>query len=322
MSKPQKQCIDCAREGITSRRKTPHPGPRCATHHRAVRNERRTRSHSKRVEEVYGISAEEYWSIYEAQGGKCAICRRATGARKRLSVDHCHLSGEVRGLLDSTCNKLLGHIRDDPSAADRIADYLENPPARAVLSPEDEEWRTCEESDAYEVSSLGRVRSWHVRGSRSGGRTETPVTLSLLDNGSGYMQVSLGRDKKRYVHDLVAKAFIGPKPEGVETCHNDGDKSNNRADNIRYDTPSENQRDMVRHGTRNRSRLTEPEVIQILDALQGGAPASAIAEAFGVSKSAVYNISARRTWAWVPHEHTGRRSAERKRVAPIHLKEE
>lgn len=50
------------------------------------------------------------------------------------------------------------------------------------------------------------------------------------------------------VHGLVAEVFIGPRPEGLDVCHNDGDKSNNRASNLRYDTHSENQKDEVRAG--------------------------------------------------------------------------
>ena len=141
MSKPQRQCIDCARDGITSKRKTPHPGPRCATHHRQVRGERRNRSHAKRIEETYSITSEQYWAIYEAQGGKCAICRRATGARKRLSTDHDHkcCAGPkscgkcVRSLCCSACNRMLGHIRDDPEIAERIIHYLHYPPGRELL---------------------------------------------------------------------------------------------------------------------------------------------------------------------------------------------
>jgi len=79
---------------------------------------------------VYGITAEQYWAIYELQGGRCYICRRATGARKRLSVDHCHVTGFVRGLLCSPCNKnVLGHLRDDREALIRAVDYLDRFPA-------------------------------------------------------------------------------------------------------------------------------------------------------------------------------------------------
>jgi len=83
---------------------------------------------------TYGITAEEYWSIYEFQGGVCYICRRANGKRKRLSVDHCHTTGIVRGLLCSKCNKdVLGHLRDDPEALYRAAEYLNGPPAVSAV---------------------------------------------------------------------------------------------------------------------------------------------------------------------------------------------
>jgi hypothetical protein len=135
-----KPCKDC---GSTTR-KTPHPGPRCVTCHRAIVKVRRLAAQQKRVLQVYGITAEEYDRIYEVHGGRCAICRRATGARKRLSVDHDHaqavLDGHdadkgcprcVRGLLCSTCNKTHGHLRDDPEAWDRGAEYLRNWPSGA-----------------------------------------------------------------------------------------------------------------------------------------------------------------------------------------------
>lgn len=134
MSKPQKQCIDCEKAGITSKRKTPHPGPRCASHWRATRNARRSRTHSKHIEETYALSTEEYYEIIAAQGGKCAICQRATGARRKLSVDHCHSSGLVRGALCKPCNRnILGHARDDIAFFERCIEYLKNPPAQQVI---------------------------------------------------------------------------------------------------------------------------------------------------------------------------------------------
>jgi hypothetical protein len=82
----------------------------------------------------YGITAEEYAKILDAQGGKCYLCQRATGARKRLSVDHDHKTGEVRGILCGPCNRdVLGHARDSIEFFERCIEYLTNPPARAVL---------------------------------------------------------------------------------------------------------------------------------------------------------------------------------------------
>lgn len=130
----RKQCIDCVSEGINTKRKAPHPGPRCATHWRAKKRDRRNYSHGNHIKELYGITSEEYQKIYEYQGGYCAICKRARGLRKKLSVDHCHTTGEVRGLLCTVCNaKVLGHLRDDVNALYRAADYLLSPPARQAL---------------------------------------------------------------------------------------------------------------------------------------------------------------------------------------------
>ncbi|ERB55293.1 hypothetical protein N806_29715 [Rhodococcus sp. P27] len=127
-------CIDCESEGITSKRKAPHPGPRCASHHRVRRNTRRTATHAKHIEATYGITTDEYWAIYESQGKVCAICKRANGSRKRLSVDHDHATGEVRGLLCTPCNRnVLGHLRDDAQALQRAIGYLSSPPARRVI---------------------------------------------------------------------------------------------------------------------------------------------------------------------------------------------
>lgn len=130
----RKPCKDCVRDGNPLTRNAKYPGPRCATHHREFRSQRKSMTQEQRWIAVYGITAEEYWGIYKQQQERCAICRRATGARKRLSVDHCHETGMVRGLLCTTCNKhVLGHLRDDTEALQRAIDYLRYPPAMEVI---------------------------------------------------------------------------------------------------------------------------------------------------------------------------------------------
>lgn len=129
-----KRCKDCLEEGIETKRPAPHPGPRCATHHRARRRQTSEGAWAKRIEETYGITAEEYWEIYKAQGGRCYICQRATGAAKRLSVDHDHANGLVRGLLCTRCNKhTLGNARDEIEYFERAIAYLQSPPAQQVI---------------------------------------------------------------------------------------------------------------------------------------------------------------------------------------------
>lgn len=117
----KRQCKDCEPD---SSRPAPYPGPRCATHHRRHRNAQKKRNHERMVARTYGLKPGEYERMYKEQGGVCAICRRATGATKRLAVDHDHNTGLVRGLLCGPCNKLVGYFRNSPEAFDRAAAYL------------------------------------------------------------------------------------------------------------------------------------------------------------------------------------------------------
>lgn len=133
-------CKDCVPPGHGAEssmvkkplRPAPHPGPRCATHWREEQKRRKAVNHERHVQSTYGLSGGEYAALYAFQGGKCAICRRATGASRKLSVDHDHGSGSVRGLLCRPCNSILGHARDDGSFFIRAYNYLQSPPYRVM----------------------------------------------------------------------------------------------------------------------------------------------------------------------------------------------
>jgi hypothetical protein len=81
----------------------------------------------------YGITADDYRAMLEAQGGHCAICpatvgREAASNRKapdRLHVDHDHVTGKVRALLCGRCNLVIGEVDEDIERLRRMADYLE-----------------------------------------------------------------------------------------------------------------------------------------------------------------------------------------------------
>jgi len=97
----------------------------------------------------------------------------------------------------------------------------------------------------------------------------------------GYYDISLWENKKRYrrlVHRLILETFIGDCPKGMEACHNNGIKTDNKIENLRWDTRSSNRRDAINHGTfytpfaykhvkgeqHGRAKLTEVDVRMII----------------------------------------------------------
>ena len=75
----------------------------------------------------YGIDINIYEKMLESQNGCCAICGTAQAElKKTLAVDHCHVTGRVRGLLCDPCNKGLGYFRDSLEIMSRAIDYLKD----------------------------------------------------------------------------------------------------------------------------------------------------------------------------------------------------
>jgi hypothetical protein len=174
-----------------------------------------------------------------------------------------------------------------------------------------EEWRPIPGTDGwYEASSLGRVRSWKMLGTRPTRRAREPRYLKPGKN-QGYDFVTIKRSDQDHfqsvaVHCLVAEAFLGPRPKGMDVCHIDGSRDNHRIDNLRYGTRSENQMDRVEHGTSNRgercgnSKLTEAQVLEICSKRDNlGATYKALADEYGVSVGAVTYIILGINWSWL-----------------------
>jgi hypothetical protein len=128
-----KRCARCTKQLSPSRKRLKY----CYRCDVFVKRQRAERAHRTKVESHYGLEPGDYDKVYEFQDGRCPICLRATGKTKRLSVDHDHKIGLTRegfrGLLCSTCNRMLGHGRDDMDFFTRAIDYLMNPPAQLIL---------------------------------------------------------------------------------------------------------------------------------------------------------------------------------------------
>lgn len=74
---------------------------------------------------LYGLTEGRYLRLLEEQEDGCAICGRIPGPGEALHVDHCHSTGEVRGLLCLNCNHAIGKMGDSPDRLREAADYLE-----------------------------------------------------------------------------------------------------------------------------------------------------------------------------------------------------
>lgn len=95
----------------------------------------------------------------------------------------------------------------------------------------------------YEVSNMGRIMSLPKRGRYA--------EILRASHVRGYLVVGLhkdGRQLTKSVHRLVLEAFVGHCPEGMEACHYNDERTDNRLVNLRWDTRSENRKDNIRNG--------------------------------------------------------------------------
>lgn len=182
------------------------------------------------------------------------------------------------------------------------------------IARNDEVWKPVVGFDAYEVSSLGRLRRCKPDAYGRGlGRI-----LAGVKRSDGYVCYTLHLDRRqeaRLGHRIVCEAFHGPRPHPRwHACHSDGNKANNAADNIRWDSPAGNNADKVAHGTlitgdthrarsnggylprgeaHKQSKLTEQQVRNIR---RDSRAQRLIAADHGVTQSLVSQVRSGRIW--------------------------
>ena len=176
-----------------------------------------------------------------------------------------------------------------------------------------EVWKTIPGYEGhYKASSFGRIRSNTRRCSTGRGafRTIKGKILKPFKNCDGYFAVNftLNGRKQWLIAHLILLTFVGPCPEGMESCHNDGNKINDRPKNLRWDTHFNNIQDRAKHGTVPRgsrvkfSKLTRFDVVKIKlafakDNFHG--KTKRIAEQFNVNKTTIGDIRAGKSWGWL-----------------------
>lgn len=153
-----------------------------------------------------------------------------------------------------------------------------------------EEWTFVPGWPEYQVSRRGAVRR--------AGRVLKPEAIG------GYHRYFLHRADRRakiMAHRLVLEAFVGPCPDGLVCCHNNGVRDDNRVENLRWDTHQANADDTLIHGTRfsprrkrgrehHNCKVAAPERVNIRILLALGAGASDVARWFSITSTHVYRV--------------------------------
>jgi NUMOD4 motif len=165
----------------------------------------------------------------------------------------------------------------------------------------EEEWRSVPGYEGfYEVSSQGEVKSLRLyRG------TSERILKPAIDSG-GYRNVKLWKDKKVKsfrIHELVAMAFLPPRPEGMEVCHGPAGRTDDSAANLSYGTHQQNVgADRKRDGTDNggsrngQAKLTDEQVAEVRRRCSAGESQRAVAAGLGIGQATVSNIMTGWTW--------------------------
>ena len=153
------------------------------------------------------------------------------------------------------------------------------------------------------MSDEGVVRALERTVVKSNGNVQVyPARILKGSFQKGRRVVMLSKEGKGVLHKVarvVCTAFHGPCPKGHECSHLDGDCSNDRADNLEWETPKYNQKRKRDHGTWG-IKLDEDAVMEIRRRYRDGEKGMDLAKEFQVGSPAISNIVNGRTWAWLP----------------------
>jgi hypothetical protein len=117
-SRPMSQCRECKGEK-TKQWVAGNPSKYSEWYHK-----HRDKELERHLIKKYGISMDDYNAMLMSQNGLCAICGKNSPTHRRMDVDHCHTTGKVRGILCTSCNRMLGHSGDKIDVLKSAIKYL------------------------------------------------------------------------------------------------------------------------------------------------------------------------------------------------------
>ena len=163
----------------------------------------------------------------------------------------------------------------------------------------------------YSITKDGRI--WSEKRER---------WLKPILGSHGYLYIVLYKNRKdhiKLIHRLVLETFVGPCPKGMEACHNNGIRTDNRLENLRWDTRSNNAYDAVKHGTCNLlgnkikrangekhccAKLTEQDIRMIIYMCKTGEfTQKEIANIYNIHPSNITHIVTGKNWKCVWKEN-------------------
>jgi hypothetical protein len=170
---------------------------------------------------------------------------------------------------------------------------------------ENEIWKVFGPDGMFRVSDLGRIQTRTVSAGRGGailGETwkDKPQSFCRCDRyGGGYFKVgiTLGKRnyKSEYVHRIVAENFIDAIPKGMQVNHIDGNRRNNRVDNLEIVSPSENLKNAAARNAwahvQGELRLSEAQADFILAYLREGRSKLSLAKLVGVNRKLIHSVA-------------------------------
>lgn len=162
-----------------------------------------------------------------------------------------------------------------------------------------EEWKPVPKFPGYDVSSLGRIRSYRTSGKLL---RKIPIILAMWIGPSGHVYAGLkknGRNVNGQVGHWMLRAFIGPPKDWEECLHADDNPKNNVLSNLRWGTRLDNVRDRLKNGNHNFAKLSVDNVAKIKKCLRDGMQGKKIADKFGISEGIISNIKTGKIWKFV-----------------------
>jgi hypothetical protein len=189
-----------------------------------------------------------------------------------------------------------------------------------------EEWRQMVGFPGYEISNKGRARSLNrVINTERGSVNLRGKVLKKGVDAYGYITYCPsinGKNRTVKAHRAVLQAFVGECPDGFQCRHLNGDKQDNRLENLAWGTAKQNRRDQVKHGTevngeRHHASVLTEEIVLECRRLSSVETVQQLANRFGITKGSMSDAIRGKTWSHLPgavspsaHKGSGHRSAK------------